>query len=88
MREKARLLNHPSFQLALAIVSIVLAGVSAAAMIGEVRLVSILILFCGGFGAGAALVGAIVRYRADRAAGEPGRRVGHTASGERRKHTV
>lgn len=51
------------FALIWAVVSFFLAFLSAAAHWGEIRLVDLLLLFFGGFGAGAGVTAAIVRSR-------------------------
>jgi hypothetical protein len=56
----------PFTQLGLAFAAAALGLMSALTMIGEVRLVNILILFFGGFGAGAGLVAAVRGFRAAR----------------------
>lgn len=56
---KIRMLQSRSARIIVATLGIAVAAVSAFSMIGEVRLVDILLLFFGGFAAGASLVAAI-----------------------------
>lgn len=49
--------------LGVAVVSCVVAVVAALKVVGQVRLVDAIALFAGGFGAGAGLVGAVIRHR-------------------------
>jgi hypothetical protein len=56
---KIRVLQSRSARIIVATLGIAVAAVSAFSMIGEVRVVDILLLFFGGFAAGASLVAAI-----------------------------
>lgn len=63
VRRKLPIYLDTRFALILAVVSFFLAFLSAAAHWGEIRLVDLLLLFFGGFGAGAGVTAAVVRHR-------------------------
>lgn len=58
-------MNKRTVHLGLSILSAITAGIGVISALGEVRLVTIIIIFAGGFGAGAGLTAAITSYRKD-----------------------
>ena len=63
MRHRLSFLAQPRVQLLVALLSLALAGYSAVSLLGEVSPPDVILLFFGGFGAGAALTAAIARLR-------------------------
>lgn len=66
MRWKRSFLARPRAQLLLTLLSLVLAAFSAVSLMGEVRPLHVILLFFGGFGAGATLTATMARVRLQR----------------------
>lgn len=58
--------KSPRKELIVAIIGVAVALLGTSALLGKVRAVDILTIFAGGFTAGGALVGAVVKFRAAR----------------------